>query len=202
MKDPPISRESLRVRSVGTVWTETISKWQRHVKMHNHRATRGRSQLRAMYLDAEKEDGYFRDQSVFGDGISIEDTMAVTAKYKSGAVMTYSLTAYSPVEGFRVAFTGDKSRLEQEVIERAYINAGGNQAAEGALENTYLVLRPIFQKPSDIEIPVKYGGYGGGDPELLNDLFGEPGEDVYRRRALHVDGALSILTGIAANKPI
>ena len=28
-------------------------------------------------LDAEKEDGYFRDQSVFGDGINIEDTMGV-----------------------------------------------------------------------------------------------------------------------------
>lgn len=27
-------------------------------------------QLKAMYLDAEHEDGYFRDQSVFGDGIS------------------------------------------------------------------------------------------------------------------------------------
>lgn len=159
-------------------------------------------QLKAMYLDAEKEDGYFRDQSVFGDGISIEDTMAVTAKYKSGAVLTYSLTAYSPVEGFRVAFTGDKGRLELKVIERAYINAGGNQADEGALENTSLVLRPMFQKPSVIEIPVKQGGHGGGDPELLNDLFGEPGEDVYRRRASHVDGALSILTGIAANKSI
>ncbi|HZK26387.1 MAG TPA: Gfo/Idh/MocA family oxidoreductase, partial [Thermoclostridium sp.] len=31
--------------------------------------------LKAMYLNAEKEDGYFRDQSVFGDGINIEDTM-------------------------------------------------------------------------------------------------------------------------------
>ena len=28
-----------------------------------------------MYLDAEHEDAYYRDQSVFGDGISIEDTM-------------------------------------------------------------------------------------------------------------------------------
>ncbi|KAM6511484.1 hypothetical protein FALCPG4_016489 [Fusarium falciforme] len=32
-------------------------------------------QLKAMYLDAEHEDSYYRDQSVFGDGISIEDTM-------------------------------------------------------------------------------------------------------------------------------
>lgn len=32
-------------------------------------------QLKAMYLDAEHEDAYHRDQSVFSDGISIEDTM-------------------------------------------------------------------------------------------------------------------------------
>ena len=32
-------------------------------------------QLKAMYLDAEHEDAYYRDQSVFSDGISIEDTM-------------------------------------------------------------------------------------------------------------------------------
>src|SRR3954447_18204848 len=33
--------------------------------------------LKGLYLDAEHEDGYFRDQSVFGNGISIEDDMAV-----------------------------------------------------------------------------------------------------------------------------
>jgi predicted dehydrogenase len=48
--------------------------------------------LKCLYLDAEHEDGYFRDQSVFGDGISIEDTMNVLVRYKNGAVMTYSLT--------------------------------------------------------------------------------------------------------------
>lgn len=53
-------------------------------------------QLKAMYLDAEKEDSYYRDQSVFGDGISIEDTMGVMVRYRSGAVLTYSLTAYAP----------------------------------------------------------------------------------------------------------
>ena len=35
---------------------------------------------------------------------------------------------------------------------------------------------------------------------LLNDLFGTPEEDRFKRAASHVDGAMSILTGIAANK--
>ncbi|NLW55850.1 MAG: Gfo/Idh/MocA family oxidoreductase, partial [Firmicutes bacterium] len=50
-------------------------------------------QLKAMYLDAEHEDGYYRDQSVFGDGISIEDTMGVLVRYKNKAILTYSLNA-------------------------------------------------------------------------------------------------------------
>jgi predicted dehydrogenase len=159
-------------------------------------------QLKAMYLDAESEDGYYRDQSVFGDGINIEDTMGVMVRYRSGAILTYSLAAYSPVEGFRVAITGTEGRVELEVVERSYINAGGEQALEGALETRSITLRPMFGEPQSIDIPEGAGGHGGGDPELLNDLFGTPGEDVYKRRASHIDGALSIITGIAANESI
>lgn len=159
-------------------------------------------QLKAMYLDAEKVDSYYRDQSVFGDGISIEDTMGVMVRYRSGAILTYSLTAYSPVEGFRVVFTGTKGRLELEVVERAYINSGGEQSQEGALEYRSILLRPMFGKPTEVEIPVSAGGHGGGDPQLLNDIFGTPKPDAFHRAASHIDGALSILTGIAANRSI
>ncbi|KAH6657725.1 NAD-binding Rossmann fold oxidoreductase family protein [Truncatella angustata] len=157
-------------------------------------------QLKAMYLDAEHEDAYYRDQSVFGDGISIEDTMNLLIRYKNGAVMTYSLTAYAPWEGFRVNFNGTGGRLELEVVENSYVNSGGDQAKEGSIEKTSLVLRPLLEKPQDIEIPEGIGAHGGGDTVLLNDLFGEPVSDEYMRAASHVDGALSILTGIAGNK--
>jgi predicted dehydrogenase len=157
-------------------------------------------QLKAMYLDAEHEDNYYRDQSVFSDGISIEDTMQVMVRYRNGAVLTYSLTAYAPWEGFRVNFNGTKGRLEVEVVENSYVNSGGEQAAEGSLESRKILLRPLFEKPQEIEIPVSVGAHGGGDSVLLNDLFGEPVSDEYMRAASHVDGALSILTGIAANK--
>ncbi|KAL1956151.1 hypothetical protein VTO42DRAFT_7586 [Malbranchea cinnamomea] len=157
-------------------------------------------QLKAMYLDAEHEDAYYRDQNVFGDGISIEDTMGVMVRYRSGAILTYSLTAYAPWEGFRVNFTGTKGRLEVEVVEQSYVNSGGEQALEGALESRQILLRPLFDKPIEIEIPVGVGGHGGGDPQLLRDLFGTPSEDPFRRAASHIDGALSILTGIAANQ--
>lgn len=49
--------------------------------------------LSALCLDAEAEDGYHRDQNVFGPGVTIEDDMAVLVRYVSGATLTYHLTA-------------------------------------------------------------------------------------------------------------
>ena len=42
----------------------------------------------------------------------------------------------------------------------------------------------------------------GGDPVLLNDIFGVPEYDPLHRAASYIDGAMSILTGIAANRSI
>ncbi len=158
--------------------------------------------LKGLYLDAEKDDGYIRDQSVFGDGISIEDTMNVLVKYNGGAVMSYSLNAFSPIEGFRVSFTGTKGRLVLNVDEQMYVNAGGDSKLEGATAGTYIKIYPQFAPAYDVEIPKAEGGHGGGDEVLLNDLFGEKQFDPLNRAATHIDGAMSILTGIAANKSI
>lgn len=158
-------------------------------------------QLKALYLDAEHEDAYYRDQSVFGDGINIEDTMNVLVRYRNGAVLTYSLTAYAPWEGFRVSFNGTGGRLEVEVVESSYVNGGGDQSLEGALETRTILLRPLFQEPRRVEIDeAAVGAHGGGDLILLQDLFGEPVSDEHMRAASHIDGAASILTGLAANK--
>ncbi|GGN96286.1 Gfo/Idh/MocA family protein [Saccharibacillus kuerlensis] len=155
--------------------------------------------LKAMYLDAESEDGYRRDQSVFGDGISIEDTMSVTVRYQNRALLTYSLNAYLPWEGYRIAFNGTKGRIEANVVEQSYVNSGGDKALEGALQGASILVFPMFGEPYKAEFEEGEGGHGGGDPVLLNDLFGEPVEDRFNRAADHVDGARSILTGIAAN---
>ena len=154
------------------------------------------------YLNAEQEDGYLRDQSVFGDGISIEDTMNVLVKYENGAQMSYSLNAYSPKEGFRVVFTGTNGRLEMEVSEAVYINGGGAAEMEGAAETYSIKVYPLFGTPYDVECEEVSGGHGGGDDVLLDDLFGTPEEDPLHRAAGYEDGAMSILIGIAANKSI
>jgi len=162
----------------------------------------GNENLEGLYLNAEKEDGYIRDQSVFGDGISIEDTMGVLVKYESGAIMSYSLTAYSPKEGFRVVFTGTKGRMELEVTEAVYVNGAGDKSLEGAAKTKSITVFPMFGAAYNVDIPELAGGHGGGDPVLLNDIFGNPDPDPLNRTASHIDGAMSILTGIAANKSI
>ena len=162
----------------------------------------GNKYLENLYLNAEKDDGYIRDQSVFGDNISIEDTMNVLVQYKSGAQMSYSLNAYSPWEGFRVSVTGTKGRAELEVIEAVYVNAAGDSKNEGVVRGKSLTVYPMFGESYKVPIKEGVGGHGGGDTVLLNDIFGIPEYDPFHRAASHIDGAMSILTGIAGNKSI
>lgn len=63
-------------------------------------------QLNLLYLDAEHEDGYHHDQSVFGDGISIEDTMNVLVRYENNAVLTDHLQHMLPGKEFASASMG------------------------------------------------------------------------------------------------
>ena len=162
----------------------------------------GNKQLESLYLNAEKDDGYIRDQSVFGDNISIEDTMNVLVRYANGAQMSYSLNAYSPWEGFRVGFTGTKGRIEIEVIEKVYINAGGDASSEGVVKGKKITVYPMFADAYSVEIKEGIGSHGGGDKVMLEYLFGLQEKDIYNRSASYIDGVMSILTGISANKSI
>jgi predicted dehydrogenase len=157
--------------------------------------------LESLYLKAEKEDGYLRDQNVFGDGISIEDTISVAVRYKNGAQLSYSLTAYSPWEGYRIAFNGTKGRIELDELESSYVSAGNSHIGDGLSQSQRLTVFPQWEKPWQVKIPEAVGGHGGGDLLLLEDLFGAGIKmDSLGRAASHLDGARSILTGIAANQ--
>lgn len=162
----------------------------------------GNELFRELYLNAEKDSGYIRDRSVFGDDISIEDTMSVLVRYQNGAQLSYSLNSYMPWEGYIVSFNGSKGRIEYQVREQDYINGGGERAEEGAQRLTSIMVYPLFDNPYPVEVEKGVGSHGGGDTVLLNDIFGTPTEDKYHRAASHIDGAMSILTGVAANKSI
>ncbi len=157
--------------------------------------------LEGLYLNAEKDDAYMRDQSVFSDGINIEDTMNLAVLYKNGVQLSYSLTAYSPWEGYRVAFNGTKGRIELDELEKSYVSAASGKIGESASHSQRVTVFPHFEKPYNVEPPPAIGGHGGGDILLLDDLFGRTKKaDPYKRAAGHLDGARSILTGIAANQ--
>ncbi|MBQ4258892.1 MAG: gfo/Idh/MocA family oxidoreductase, partial [Lachnospiraceae bacterium] len=73
---------------------------------------------------------------------------------------------------------------------------------EGALVGLTLQVYPMFGESYNVPVEKGVGGHGGGDPVLLEDIFGNPDPDPFNRAASHVDGAMSILTGICANKSI
>jgi predicted dehydrogenase len=169
----------------------------------------GRSpMLRGLYLDAEPETGYLRDQNVFGDNISIEDTMVLSARYRSGVLLSYSLVAYSPWEGLRIAITGDKGRVElfeqqgAHVIEETPTGVVTSESL-GSWPISELRLFPMFQQPVGIEIPAGEGPHGGGDSLMLAHLFSRDSPpDHWSREASHLDGAAAVLLGAAANQSI
>ncbi|MEU4489045.1 Gfo/Idh/MocA family oxidoreductase [Streptomyces purpurascens] len=168
------------------------------------------SVLSALYLDAEAEDGYHRDQNVFGPGVTIEDDMAVLVRYATGATLTYHLTAYSPWEGYRIAFNGSQGRLELLVEEstwtrpRVRVNSSEpvlhGAEAEDTAGRTELLLRRFWEEPREIKVATGEGGHGGGDVRMLEDLFGTRAPDPLHRAADAADGALSLVTGLAANR--
>ena len=95
-----------------------------------------------------------------------------------------------------------KGRIEMIIKECTYVNGGGDSSKEGAAKEKKITVYPMFGNPYDVAIEEAEGGHGGGDPRLLEDIFGNPEPDPFKRAASHVDGVMSILTGVAANKSI
>jgi len=171
------------------------------------------AELEGLYLKAEHEDGYIRDQSVFGDGISIEDTMSVMVRYNTKAVLTYSLNAFCPWEGYRISFNGTKGRLEMNIVERSYVSGSAfdqnnpdfNMQAEKEEQEKkteIITLQKLWNKPQNITWEEGTGGHGGGDVVMLDDVFSGAKNDPFNRAAGIMDGAKSILIGIAGNRSI
>jgi predicted dehydrogenase len=160
-------------------------------------------ELRALYLDNEQHDGYFRDRCVFSDQIDIEDSMQLVVTYDTGARMSYSLNAFMPWEGTTIAFNGSKGRLESVTRESVYISGDGSTPGAFQEAGTTLRVFPHFKSPYELDVWRGEGGHGGGDVRLLDDIFDPHApEDKYLRAADQRAGAYSILTGIAANRSI
>ncbi|MBD2724605.1 Gfo/Idh/MocA family protein [Hymenobacter armeniacus] len=150
------------------------------------------ARLSKIYVDNEKYDGYLRDGCVWKEDIDIFDKMAVQIKYANQVQVSYSLTTYSPYEGYRIAFNGTKGRLEAWIKERQTWD-------EEPFDE--IQFTPNFGKRELIRIPNNEEGHGGGDVRLRKQIF-QPGADPYRQSAGTRDGAMSCLVGIAARHSI
>jgi len=160
-------------------------------------------QLKALYLDQEKHDGYFRDRCVFAPHIDIEDTMNVLVTYDNKTTLAYSLNAFNAWEGYHVVFNGTKGRLEHSVVEQIYVNAGTSDSSQGAIAAGGVTTRviPLRGAARNIEPWTGTGGHGGGDKVMLDEIFlADAPADKYLRASNEHAGAASILVGVAANE--
>jgi predicted dehydrogenase len=147
--------------------------------------------LTELYTSQESYDGYLRDGCVFKEDINIYDKMAATLTYENGVHVSYSLTAYSPYEGYRIAFNGTKGRMDVWIEESNPIE-----------EKNYdeIIVTHNFGTREFIRVPHGQSGHGGGDRLLKDSVFGITKSDPLHQAASVRDGALSILVGIAARK--
>ncbi|KAI6816222.1 hypothetical protein KC332_g9586 [Hortaea werneckii] len=166
--------------------------------------------MKKLYLDAEHEDGYIRDRNCFADDITIEDNLSMIIKYKNRTVMTYNTYAYAPWEGYRCVFNGSKGRIEINVVESGYnplgepinkeTNGTDGDYIQGGVENTKIVVYPMFDKPYVVDVVKGEGTHGGGDVVMLRDLLLGDQEDKFKRAAGIRDGGNAVLVGVGANK--
>lgn len=158
----------------------------------------GDPELKILYLETEDADGYIRDRCIFSSEIDIEDTMQVQVGYASGVSMNYTLCAYSPWEGYEIVFYGTAGELNHRHVGVHGIFGGTRHEADDSATTT--LLHRHGEEPRRVVVWSGEGDHGGGDPVMLDELFNPAAtDDRYRRRASHLDGAWSILTGIASN---
>ncbi|MFP3897343.1 MAG: Gfo/Idh/MocA family protein [Anaerolineales bacterium] len=163
---------------------------------------RADDKLRALYLEAEDEDGYYRDRCVFDEEIDIEDTVVVNVRYANDVLVNYALTAYAPYEGQRIGFNGTEGRLEVDLVDAYH-----RRNEEGVLEvqpmdiPRVVEVNPLFEAPYQVPIAARgEGGHGGADARIRAHLFREDVPDPLHQVAGSRAGALSALMGVAANR--
>jgi len=166
-----------------------------------------------LYVENEQYDGYIRDNCLFRKEINIYDKMSAQVKYQNNVILNYSLTTYSPYEGWRVAFNGMDGRIEawldipyQKIVsvDQAELHAQEmDQSGDDITHSEPIVVHKLWKKHDVVDVPFERGGHGGGDKRLQDKIFiNSDMEDPYGRSAGIRDGVMSALIGIAARKSI
>ena len=162
--------------------------------------------------------GYDGDHCVFSNDADIYDTMALLVRYRKGGILSYTLDASVPFEGWNLAVNGTKGRLETGITDNKpypgwqekfqIIDAAGNTVGnKGALVTSWPSEYTIHVMPHTgtdrlYRIPNLAEGHGGGDYRIFNALFRQEGLDgdpigVF---AGALDGMASMMVGWGANQ--
>jgi hypothetical protein len=141
--------------------------------------------------------------------------MAVQIKYANNVQVAYSLTTYSPYEGFRLAFNGTQGRLEtwegvpsllEEQEDQSGIYAKEmNHSAHSTTELAFheIVTQSSFGEFQLIKHPFIRKAHWGGDPIMMDQILrGKIANPGMHQDADFRDGAISVLIGIAARQSI
>ncbi len=167
-----------------------------------------------LYVKNEQHDGYIRDGCVWSNEIDIYDKMSAQIIYANGVTANYSLTTYSPYEGWQIAFNGMNGRIETWQDIPYLQKAADDQANRHALEMSNsddaipgefreIMVMDNFEKNYEIfTTPKIKGGHGGGDIRMQRRIFIDPKDNPHNVMAGTREGAMSILIGIAARKSI
>ena len=170
--------------------------------------------LNNLYVKNEEHDGYVRDGCVFRNDIDIYDKMSAQIIYANGVTVNYSLTTYSPYEGWQIAFNGMDGRLETWEDIPYLQKMPDDQSKHHAIEMSQaddaipgdvreVMVMDNFAKNYEIFTTSKIkGGHGGGDIRLQKRIFVDKNDNPHHVMAGTREGAMSILIGIAARKSI
>ncbi len=145
-----------------------------------------------LYVNCESEDGYIRDSCLYREDINIWDNMAVQIKYANDALVSYSLVAGMPYEGYSIGFNGTKGRLDARIYHSQPWQV--DRLADFRLTRKF---------KGTLETTIGEGGAGhwGADDKMQDMIFrGAP--DPMGQNAGTRAGAMSILIGIGARHSI
>ena len=118
--------------------------------------------------------------------------MNAVVKYSNGASMSYSLNAFMPFEGYRLAFNGTKGRLEVRDYER--------QPWQVPEETEIFLIEELRRSARRSRCPRCKGGHGGGDDRMRDIIFRGTEAPAHMRLPGSRAGAMSCMTGVAARK--
>ena len=171
--------------------------------------------LMDLYHANEHHDGYIRDNCLWREEIDIFDKMAVQIRYANDVQVSYSLTTYSPYEGFRVAFNGMNGRMEtwegvpfldavqqdQSLLHTKEMSQASHTDRDVAYHE--IISQLNFHGFERERVPYIRSGHWGGDQIMFDRIF----RGIDKRPDLDLtadvrDGAMSVLIGIAARKSI